>query len=175
MEVELAGGAKIVCGYEANGGFLLGSAIPGHAGTPTGPLPTRDAVLPILLVLTTPDASPSEQLASLPQRFTFSDRLKEFPPALSQQLFTMLMAGSPAEQLALQTRLFGAFAGTASVIDDTDGVRATFSSGEIIHLRGSGNAPELRCYTEAGSDDRAVTLNRQALGSVRAALGISTA
>lgn len=173
MREEHAAPSDVVCGYEANGGFLLGSDIPGAGGTTTTALATRDAVLPILLVLTAPGGSVSQQLASLPQRFTFSDRLKEFPPTLSERLFAMLKAGSRAEQLALQTKLFGAFAGEATVIDDTDGVRATFSSGEIIHLRGSGNAPELRCYTEADSEDRAVALNRDALGSVKAALGLA--
>lgn len=173
MRAEQAAPSDVVCGYEANGGFLLGSQIAGAGGTKTAALETRDAVLPILLVLTAPGGSVSQQLASLPQRFTFSDRLKEFPPTLSQQLFAMLGAGSREEQLALQTRLFGAFAGEAIVIDETDGVRATFSSGEIIHLRGSGNAPELRCYTEADSEDRAVALNRDALASVKGALGLT--
>ncbi len=173
MREEHAAPSDVVCGYEANGGFLLGSDIPGAGGTTTTALETRDAVLPILLVLTAPGGSVSQQLASLPQRFTFSDRLKEFPPTLGEQLFAMLKAGSRGEQLVLQTKLFGAFTGEARVIDDTDGVRATFSSGEIVHLRGSGNAPELRCYTEADSEDRAVALNRDALGSVKAALGLA--
>ena len=172
MTEEQGAPSDIVCGYEANGGFLLGSDITGAGGKTTTALPTRDAVLPILLVLTGPGSSVSEQLASLPQRITFSDRLKAFPPELGQQLFGMLKAGSADEQLALQTRLFGAFAGDAVSIDHTDGVRATFAGGEIVHLRGSGNAPELRCYTEAGSEERAVALNRQALASVKAALGL---
>ena len=170
MREEHAAPFDVVCGYEANGGFLLGSDIAGAGGTTTTALETRDAVLPILLVLTAPGGSVSQQLASLPQRFTFSDRLKEFPPALSEQLFAMLKAGSGTEQLALQTKLFGAFAGEATVIDDTDGVRATFSSGEIIHLRGSGNAPELRCYTEADSEERAHELNGLALASLSTVL-----
>ena len=35
-------------------------------------------------------------------------------------------------------------------LDTTDGVRITLSGGDIVHLRPrpSGNAPELRCYTE---------------------------
>lgn len=173
MAEEQQAPTDIVCGYEANGGFLLGTDITGAGGAVTTALPTRDAVLPILLVLTVPGSSVSQQLASLPQRFTFSDRLKDFPPELGQQLFGMLKAGSAEEQLALQTRLFGAFAGEASMIDLTDGVRATFRSGEIIHLRGSGNAPELRCYSEADSEARAVALNRDALAGVKAALGMN--
>jgi len=172
MTEELAAAGGVVCGYEANGGFLLGSDITGASGKTTSALPTRDAVLPILLVLTAPASSVSAQLASLPQRVTFSDRIKAFPPELGVQLFGMLGSGSPEEQLALQSRLFGALAGAARAIDATDGIRTTFSSGEIIHLRGSGNAPELRCYTEADSEPRAAALNRAALASVKAALGL---
>ena len=49
--------------------------------------------------------------------------------------------------------------GEVDSIDDTDGVRMTFVSGEIVHLRGSGNAPELRCYNEANSEMRALEMN----------------
>ncbi len=167
MTEELAEGATIVCGYEANGGFLLGSEIAGACDTRLSPLPTRDAVLPILLVLTTPGASVTQQLAALPQRFTFSDRIQSFPPQLGGRLFHSLLAGGADERLALQSYLFGSFAGEACTIDDTDGVRATFASGDVIHLRGSGNAPELRCYTEANSKPRAADLNALALAAVK--------
>lgn len=172
MSEEQGSAGDVVCGYEANGGFLLGSDILGVGGKTTTALPTRDAVLPILLVLTVRASSVSEQLAGLPQRVTFSDRIEAFAPQLGEQLFGMLQAGSADEQLALQTRLFGASAGEARTIDATDGIRTTFSSGEIIHLRRSGNAPELRCYTEADSEARASALNRQALASVKVALGL---
>ncbi|WP_421850867.1 phosphomannomutase [Novosphingobium sp.] len=173
MTEEQGTPGDVVCGYEANGGFLLGSDITGAGGSKTTALPTRDAVLPILLVLTAGAGTVSAQLASLPQRVTFSDRIKAFPLELGEQLFGMLQAGSAEEQLALQTKLFGACAGEARTIDATDGIRTTFANGEIIHLRRSGNAPELRCYTEADSEERAATLNRQALSSVKAALGIA--
>ncbi len=39
----------------------------------------------------------------------------------------------------------------------------TFDSGEIVHLRPSGNAPEFRCYNEAASADRVVTLNSECM------------
>lgn len=42
----------------------------------------------------------------------------------------------------------------------TDGLRIYFESGEIVHLRPSGNAPEFRCYTEADTESRAVEMNR---------------
>ena len=36
-------------------------------------------------------------------------------------------------------------------VDQTDGVRMTLEQGGIVHFRASGNAPELRCYVEAGA------------------------
>ena len=48
--------------------------------------------------------------------------------------------------------------GKVSGLDQTDGLRMSFGSGEVVHLRPSGNAPELRCYTEADSDARAVEM-----------------
>ena len=43
------------------------------------------------------------------------------------------------------------FDGTAGEVDRTDGLRVTLADGRIVHLRPSGNAPELRFYAEAGS------------------------
>ncbi len=162
MEAELAAGSERVVGYEANGGFLLGSAIAGQAGM-TRALPTRDAVLPILAVLAARSPRVSAQLADLPPRFTHSDRLTRFPPDWSAQLFGQLTGGDDAARIAMQTALFGAIAGPAEAVDLTDGVRARFAGGRVIHLRGSGNAPELRCYTEAESEAEAAALNAQAL------------
>ena len=169
MDAELAAGADCVVGYEANGGFLLGSAIPGKTGT-TRALPTRDAVLPMLIVLTADAPGVAAQLASLPARYTYSDRITPFPPEASASLFAQLTAGDEADRIALQTRLFGAFAGAAQAIDMTDGVRTRFAGGGVIHLRGSGNAPELRCYTEAGSEAEAVALNADACAAIRGLL-----
>ena len=169
MDAELAAGADCVVGYEANGGFLLGSAIPGKTGT-TRALPTRDAVLPMLIVLTADAPGVAAQLAGLPARYTYSDRITPFPPEASASLFAQLTAGDEADRIALQTRLFGAFAGAAQAIDMTDGVRTRFAGGGVIHLRGSGNAPELRCYTEAGSEAEAVALNADACAAIRGLL-----
>jgi phosphomannomutase len=51
-------------------------------------------------------------------------------------------------------------------VDRTDGLRATLSSGEIVHLRPSGNAPEMRCYTEGATSVRARALMAQALDRI---------
>jgi phosphomannomutase len=45
--------------------------------------------------------------------------------------------------------------GKVQTTDETDGLRITFTSEEVVHLRPSGNAPELRCYVEADSEKRA--------------------
>jgi phosphomannomutase len=171
MLAEQAAGSACVVGYEANGGFLLGSAIAGKTGT-TVALPTRDAVLPMLAVLAADAPSVSAQLAGLPQRFTYSDRVTPFPPEASASLFGSLTDGDEATRIARQTTLFGSFAGDCTAIDLTDGVRARFAGGGVIHVRGSGNAPELRCYTEAASEAEAVAINAQAVTAVKALMGL---
>lgn len=167
MNEEQSVDSSIVCGYEANGGFLLGSDIVGANGSVTKALPTRDAFLPLLLVLANRNLRISQQIEKLPRRYTFSDRIAEFPFSFSKRLFEILKDGQLKDQLDLQTQMFGHFAGGAYSIDYTDGVRTTFESGIIIHLRGSGNAPELRCYTEGDTEVSAKEVNRLALDEVR--------
>jgi phosphomannomutase len=49
-------------------------------------------------------------------------------------------------------------------------LRITFDSGQIVHIRPSGNAPELRCYTEADTLDAAVAANTRAMAFIRTAV-----
>ena len=152
MEKLIHGGARHVVGFEANGGFLVGSTLEknGHA---LHPLPTRDAVLPIiaLLVLARERGVPVSQLpASLPPRFTASDRIQNFATEKSRQLIQSLASAEAALRDFLAPLSL-----TPAGIDQTDGLRITLTNGEIVHLRPSGNAPELRCYAEAESQARA--------------------
>ena len=62
-----------------------------------------------------------------------------------------------ADPQALLSQLGFDGAGVAGV-DTTDGLRITLADGCIVHLRPSGNAPELRCYAEADSSERAMHL-----------------
>jgi len=165
---ELIETGATACGYEANGGFILGTDV-SRDGRTLGALPTRDAVLPMLAVLAEAKRQgvPLTALqAQLPPRYTFSDRIQDYPTSQSQALLAHLEQG---DVLAKASAMFGAILdlGHATGADTTDGLRLTFTSGDIIHLRPSGNAPELRCYTESATPERAETLNEQALGIVR--------
>ena len=150
-------GAKSVVGYEANGGFLTASPIALEGGV-LEPLPTRDPVIIHLSIICESirmNGPISGLSSSLPQRFTASGRLKEFPLEKSHAKIAELTAGGGAAIEAMFPE-FGAVTGT----DTTDGLRITFANDEILHLRPSGNAPELRCYTEASSEDRTWEINR---------------
>lgn len=163
MNSLLSQSAGRVAGYEANGGFLLGSDIR-HGERVLEALPTRDAVLPILAVLMQSKAAGSSVgrlVAELPERYTASNRLKNFPSHLSHARIDA-MGGSAA---AIES-VFGHLSGSVKSIDKTDGLRIVFDNDEIIHLRASGNAPELRCYTEASSAERVSWLNDMCMQSL---------
>ena len=64
-----------------------------------------------------------------------------------------------------------AFDESAAATDLTDGLRLTLASGRVLHLRPSGNAPELRLYIEAESQPQAAAMLARGLGLLRALLG----
>ena len=145
-----------VAGYEANGGFLLGFDAAGSAG-PLAALATRDSLLPIVAPLVSArraGRSLAAQAADLPARFTASDRLQDIPTELSAPLI---------ERLTRDAGRRGAFFGRReSGLDTTDGLRLTFGD-EVVHLRPSGNAPELRVYADAPSAHRSRALVQDAI------------
>ncbi len=157
------GKEAIVAGYEANGGFLLGSDIARH-GTVLKALPTRDAVLPIVAVLglvRDRGCRVSEVARDLPPRFTASDRLQNFATELSRDLIARL-----SQEPAQVTLLLAPQSGQLAHVDTTDGLHVTFTNGDIVHLRPSGNAPELRCYAEASSQEVAEALCQACLARI---------
>jgi len=157
-------GRNNVAGYEANGGFLQHTSI-NKGSKILMALPTRDAaIVPLsILMLTIKDnTTVSGLLANLPQRFTSSDRLKDFPTHRSQQILANMVVNDDASNLANITELFTNM-GKAISLDQTDGLRITFDNGEIVHLRPSGNAPELRCYNEADTEQRSKELNQSCM------------
>ena len=151
---------KTVVGYEANGGFLQQTRID-QEGRCLQALPTRDAAivpLTIMLLAKKNKLTISELISKLPQRYTYSDRVKNFPTQLSQKIIANFTSGSLGDNLEKIREQFSD-CGKPVSIDTIDGLRITFSSQEIVHLRPSGNAPECRCYTEAESESRAKMLN----------------
>jgi len=162
----LAAAGGTVVGFEANGGVLLGSEATVN-GRALAALPTRDAVLPILGVLgmaARDGVGVAELVRRLPLRAAGSGRLAEVPVETAAALTTRLAedAGFAAAFLAP--------AGEIARLSRVDGPRFTLASGEIVHYRPSGNAPELRCYVEAATEERAGELLRWGLAAAAAAV-----
>ena len=158
--MEDAGGR--VVGYEANGGFLLGFAARGLA-----PLMTRDALLPLCAVLAEAARAGgvAARVAAEPPVFTAADRLEEIPTARSAAFIASL-------EDAAQKRddFLSSFDLVERATDRTDGLRM-ICDGAVMHLRPSGNAPELRLYVEADDPARAADLLARGLAVLRAKLG----
>ena len=163
MNAAVAAGHKAVVGYEANGGFLTASNLTDpQTGAVLKALPTRDAALPIIAVLRAAcqrGMTLSALVATLPPRYTASGLLRGFPNELGKALVARFQASGKD----LAGELFSPLFGPVEALDFTDGARITFVSGDIVHLRPSGNAPEFRCYTEASSEQQAVHNNELAL------------
>jgi len=103
MESARAKGRRRICGWEANGGFLLGSDLE-CGGRVLKALPTRDALLPILATL----FSASQQGLSLPAlfdrlptRFSRAALLKNLPRAVGARIVAQFSPMNPAVQDAL--------------------------------------------------------------------------
>jgi phosphomannomutase len=157
-------GRKRICGWEANGGFLLGSDIERNGRTLKA-LATRDAMLPILAVLFAAHErglSLPDLFTTLPKRFSRSALLPDFPQAIGRK---MVRQYSPETASFEQTRdrlqqfmppdlLLGTIIG----LNHTDGVRMIFATGDVLHFRPSGNADELRVYAVSDTEQRAALL-----------------
>ncbi len=152
-----------IAGFEANGGFLLGADTEIN-GKALKALPTRDAVLPAIMLLsaTADGKTVSELVEDCTVRFSASDRVKNFATEKSK-LIISTYTGRESELLSEL-----GFDDTAvEYSDTTDGLRITLSSGDVVHLRPSGNAPELRCYAESSDNEQAQALVVKVLGAIR--------
>ena len=160
-----------VAGYEANGGFLLATPIRRN-DCELMPLPTRDAIIVLLTLIHSSveqNCSISQLLEKMPQRFTYSDRLKNFAVEKSQRLIHKYTQGNDSENISAIETDFSELCqtlGAISHLNTTDGLRVTFKNNDIIHFRPSGNAPEFRCYSESVSVENAQAINTQAMQRV---------
>ncbi len=151
-----------VVGYEANGGFLLGFTAQGPAG-PLPPLVTRDSFLPIIAPLVAAKGMPlSARVAQEPPCFTAADRLQDVPMAAMQTLIAALV-----EQPQTRAAFLAELGTTEQALDLTDGIRMTTTDTRTLHIRPSGNAPELRLYVEQTTHDGAEATLTQGLAVLR--------
>lgn len=166
MQEAVRQGRKRVVGFEANGGFLTASDLSAPPlRSSLSALPTRDACLPILCLMTRSrrEGKPVSRLVGeLPARYTRSGLLRPFPTERGRMVVERLREGGERAAAEWFRERFG----PAVAMDFTDGVRIAFADGSIVHLRPSGNAPEFRCYTEAASQHRARDMNAAALDIV---------
>ncbi len=160
MQQLIDQGFEKVGGYELNGGFLTGSVLEKN-GKKLEPLPTRDAILPILAVMAMAkesNKSVAQLVDELPKRLTYSLSIKGIPTEKSLNVL---------ENWNILKGEIEANFGTIKTVDELDGLRLTVDNGNIIHFRPSRNSPEFRCYTEADSFDEAKELSEKAIELIR--------
>jgi phosphomannomutase len=126
MEAARRKGRKVICGWEANGGFLTGSDIE-RKGRVLKALPTRDAFLPILCTLFSSRGrrlSLTERFAELPRRFSRAALLKDFPRPISMKIVERF---SPSDA-RIRDVSFGA---TGTSVMDQEGGKLQVSNLEL--------------------------------------------
>lgn len=162
MDEALAEGKVGVLGFEANGGLMLASEFaPG--GRAVGPLPTRDCFIPALAILglaAERKMTLSQIAAEYSLPIAVADRLENFATEKSAALMSYLRASQD------NLSAFLAPIGAVDRTSDIDGLRVTLADQSVIHFRPSGNAPEMRCYVEAKTQEKAEGLLAQGLKAI---------
>lgn len=105
----------------------------------------------------------SKLLAELPPRFTYSNRVQNFATSKSKSKSIIASAQENPQEFIERIGFVDLH---VQSVDTIDGLRLTLSDGSIIHLRPSGNAPELRCYAEADNIIKAEKLVLEVLHKV---------
>ena len=194
----------LVVGWEANGGYLTHSQLKLGTGSLSA-LPTRDAMLPLIAVLSyaaKQKATLSSLFAQLPKRYTRAGLLDEIPPEQSQALVKYISPKTPgvqritnwsslsatdaqgqaipidedflADWKETQARIAEVFAPLRPAVlfelNALDGLRLYFDNNDILHLRASGNAPQLRLYCVTDSQERADGIIRVAMDPEKGAI-----
>lgn len=166
MQKDEKRGYKKIVSYEANGGYLTQKKLT-LKGRQLLALPTRDSMLPLLSALALAKknkTSLSESLKLFPKRFVYSTSIKGVPTETSQDILKKISKKDLAAK-KLAGKLFGLPAEILK-FDFTDGARMILANSEIVHIRPSGNAPEIRVYVEADDLVRAEDLAKQILGNL---------
>jgi phosphomannomutase len=129
QEASTTGKARIVVGWEANGGFLTGSFIERNGGT-LEPLPTRDAALPLLSCLHTAveqNCTVVNLFSRLPPRFSKAGLIDAFPREVG---LSLVQRFSPEDERVQEVN----FDGDAITLTYRDGrsSRASMSAAERL-------------------------------------------
>lgn len=167
MVDAIAAGSRKTVGFEANGGTLVGNTIAVGDGR-LSPLMTRDAVLPLLAAfgLAQRKGVPLSVLVErLPLCTALSGRLADVPAERSAALLAKLRDEGFAAS-------FFAELGKVIRVADIDGLQFWLDTNVLVHVRPSGNAPELRCYVEAQTAAEAEHALGWALGAAGREVGV---
>lgn len=158
MNNALASGKNRSVCWEVNGGFMTSCDFPLDRGRALVALPTRDAILPIIIALlaSIKVGSVSKMFAQLPQRYTQAGLIDNFPTEVSKKIIGDFIDNNEQgyrrlEDFYTKDKGFGEVDG----INFLDGMKIHFTNGDIAHMRPSGNAPQLRIYSVADSQARA--------------------
>ncbi len=138
MEKARTKGKKRICGWEANGGFLLGSDITSDDRVLRA-LPTRDALLPILSVLFAAKerrVNLAGLFRQLPARFSKAALLKKFPRSRALQIVGRFTSSHP---------------GVNEVVLEEKGVRLLDSEGREIQDAAHGRESLIAIRSELSS------------------------
>ena len=157
MERASEKGRRAVCGWEANGGFLLGSDMR-RGDRMLRALPTRDAMLPILTVLGAANERGVPVLAlfaALPKRFSRAALIRPFPREKGTRDCggNMRRRVNPAATWKHLQRGFRVRRDLGNRLHG--GARILFTNRDVAHFRPSGNADEFRIYAVAQTQARA--------------------
>lgn len=158
MSQAAAEGSKRVVGWEVNGGFMTGNDFMVANGN-LRKLPTRDAFFPIIMALYTAVLAGkkiSNIFLELPKRFSQAGLIDNFLAETSKSILIKYQDDSDQNKSELNEVFSPAHGfGTLEKINSLDGIRMYFDNGDIAHIRPSGNAPQLRIYSVANSQERA--------------------
>ena len=104
----------------------------------------------------------SKYVSSLKLPVALGDRLQNFPTEKGLALVAVLR-----DDEAARFDFVNGF-GAVQSINTIDGLRLALDTGVILHLRPSGNAPEMRCYVEAQDMAQAKAILPEALKRIAA-------
>lgn len=168
--------------WERNGGYITGSDLIIN-GKIFSSLPTRDSILPILiaLIFATEEKKSLSYLINekLPHRFIIANTIDNktkgcelYTASLGKNIINFFSpkeksikeinftTNTTKKEKSIKLKLesyfnFNLGYSSISSINYIDGIRISFSNGDVVHLRPSSNAPEFRIYATANTKKRA--------------------